>query len=227
MIDLMTVSSGVNAATAAEFNTYMKRYPQLYRSMAAWVQQYMTYPTPVILDIGSGTGLLSLELRRVYPMATLLCLDPLRTMLRLAEENIREATVESLHLSQGVSEALPIQSATMDAVVSRFSLPYWTQPTASFQEIHRVLKPGGVVVLEGLNKNYPKWRLTALKVLMRLRTATPSVITYHLDAYKIAHTRTWVEDLFATSGFQILDTEGKPKDWRFLVIAQKKESTLL
>ena len=223
----MRVSSDVNAATAAEFNTYMKRYPQLYRSMAARVQQYMTHPAPVILDVGTGTGLLSLELRRMYPMATLFCLDPLRSMLRLAEENTREASVEPLSLLQGVSEALPIQSAVVDAVVSRFSLPYWTQPTASFQEIHRVLKPGGVVILEGLNKDYPKWRLSVLRVLMRLCTAAPSVITYHLDAYRIAHTREWAKELFTTTGFQILDTEGKPRDWRFLIVAQKKQSVLL
>ena len=62
---------------------------------------------------------------------------------------------------------------------------------------------------------------------MRLRTAAPSVITYHLDAYRIAHTREWAKELFTTTGFQILDTEGKPRDWRFLIVAQKKQSVLL
>ena len=147
---LMRVSSDVNAATAAEFNTYMKRYPQLYRSMAARVQQYMTHPAPVILDVGTGTGLLSLELRRMYPMATLFCLDPLRSMLRLAEENTREASVEPLSLltrrlrsaphpvCRGGCGRLAVQPAVLDPADREFP----GDPSGA--EARRGRHPGGV-----------------------------------------------------------------------------------
>ena len=219
----MSVSSDVNAETAEQFNTYMKRYPELYQSLASCVQEHLSSQTPVILDLGAGTGLLTLELQLRYPTATLLGLDPLRTMLRLAKDNTRETSSSAVHWLQGVSEALPLKSGMVEGVVTRFSLPYWNQPEKSFQEINRALQPGGVVILQGLNKDYPRWKLALLRLLMRLRTAPKNVITYHLDAYKIAHTRAWVEDLFTSTGFRLLLSSGKPWDWQFLIIAQKTQ----
>jgi len=217
----MAMDSAVDDSTAVQFNAYMRRYPELYRAMAQCVQRYVRGPQPVILDVGMGSGLLSLELRRLYPEGTLLGLDPSRSMLRLAEQNFTEAGLSSLGLLQGVSEALPVCSDWLDAVVSRFSLPYWPDPAKSFQEIFRVLKPGGYLVLEALNKEYPAWRLAVLRVLMRLRAAPRNVITYHIDAYRLAHTREWVEELCQRSGFRLLEAKGRPKDWKFLVVAQK------
>jgi ubiquinone/menaquinone biosynthesis C-methylase UbiE len=215
------VSSDVDARTAVDFNAYMKRHPGLYEELAACVHDHVTKASPVLLDLGAGTGLLTVELRRRIPTATVLGLDPLRTMLRIAMENSREASQDSLDLLQGISEALPLASSCVDGVVTRFSLPYWKQPKTGFLEIHRVLKPGGIVVLQGLNKEYPRWKQAVLRVLMRMRAAPANVITYHLDAYKLAHPRQWVEDLFTETGFHIIATEGKPRDWQFLVIAQK------
>jgi ubiquinone/menaquinone biosynthesis C-methylase UbiE len=206
--------------TAVQFNDYMKRYPELYRAMALQVREHVKASDPVILDVGCGSGLLSLELRRLYPQGVMVGLDPLRNMLGLAVENMRDSGLEQLNLVQGVSEALPLCSGKVDVVVSRFSLPYWPDPKRSFLEIHRVLKPGGFLVLEALNKEFSGWRLGFLRVLMRLRAAPMNVITYHLDAYKLAHTWRWVEDHLTTSGFEIVHVEGRPKDWKFLVVAR-------
>jgi ubiquinone/menaquinone biosynthesis C-methylase UbiE len=175
----------------------------------------------VLVDVGCGSGLLSRELRRFYPKGTVVGLDPLRTMLGLASKNIVQSGLDSFELIQGVSEELPFCSGRADAVVSRFSLPYWPDPKTSFSEIHRILKPGGILVLEALNKEYSGWRLSLLRFMMRLRAAPKNVITYHLDAYKLAHTRSWVEDIVTSAGFHVLDIEGKPREWKFLVVAQK------
>lgn len=206
--------------TARQFDEYMHRYPEMYRDLALRVRDDVKASAPVLLDIGSGSGLLLLELRRQYPQATVIGIEPLRTMLQLATENITQ-TDTSLHLIQGASEALPVCQETVDVVFSRYSLPYWPDPKRSFQEINRVLKPGGYLVLEALNKEFPWWRKQALRVLMPLHGAPYNVVKYNLDAYKLAHTRAWVRDMVTSTGLRILSLEGKQNEWKFLVVAQK------
>jgi ubiquinone/menaquinone biosynthesis C-methylase UbiE len=60
-------------------------------------------------------------------------------------------------------------------IVSRFSLPYWTQPEKSFKEMARVLKPGSKVIFEALNRDFPTWKLLLIKIRMLLNQAGQDV----------------------------------------------------
>lgn len=149
-------------------------------------------------------------------------IDPLLQMLLLAKDNVLQSTAHSFEALQGVSEKIPLKDSTVDCIVSRFSLPYWPQPRESFAEMNRVLKPSGTVVLEALNKEFPRWKLFLIKIRMIMRGASRDVANYHVDAYPHAHTMDEVQRLFTDAGFSILETEGKKKEWRFIVVAEKK-----
>lgn len=212
--------SWITPATARDFDAYMKRFPELYRDLAGHVSRYVTVEHPVLVDIGCGSGLLACELQGQFRSGTVLGLDPMRQMLALAKENARD-TGCALTLLQGVSEALPLASTSVDAITSRFSLPYWPRPEHSFREMYRVLKPGGVMVLDALNREFPRWKLRAIGVQMRVKKAGFDVMKYHVDAYDLAHTREQVHRYFTGAGFHIVETLGRPKEWKFLVVARK------
>ncbi|MBN1280864.1 MAG: class I SAM-dependent methyltransferase [Candidatus Thermoplasmatota archaeon] len=212
----------VNETTAEKFSAYMKKYPDLYASLAQSVQAHCTTPHPLILDIGSGPGLLAVELGRLMPQATLLGLDPLPTMLRLAQDNTRQQKISAFCPLCGSSEHLPLKNNTVDIIVSRFSLTYWQQPQQSFHEMTRVVKPGGIVILEALNRTYPPWKLRLIQLHMMLNRAGRDVTTYHVDAYKTAYTLEQVQHFLSTAGLMVLTHEGNRSTWKFKVIAQKK-----
>lgn len=211
----------LNETTIRDFASYMKRFPELYEYLADIVKRHVPLCHPLILDLGAGPGLLSVKLIQQIPEATVVGIDPLLQMLQLAKENMLQSYAHAFEALQGASEKIPLKDNIVDGIVSRFSLPYWPQPDESFTEMYRVLKSGGVVALEELNKEFPSWKLLLLKLRMRMHGASRNVVDYHVDAYPCAHTLEEVQRLFTDAGFTILKTEGKKKEWRFIVVARK------
>jgi len=212
----------VDDKTAEEFTKYMKKFPDLYVSLSDIVKKYTTSSRPFIVDLGCGPGLLSLEILRQIPDATVIGVDPLNKMLSLAKKNVNDAGIEGFELLRGVSEKIPLRDASIDTLVSRFSLAYWKHPDVSFYEMHRVLRPGGKIVFETLNRDFPKWKLFCIKIGMFVKNAGKDVIRYHVDAYKVAYTMENVEMFFNNAGFIILEKEGKKGEWKFIIVAEKQ-----
>jgi ubiquinone/menaquinone biosynthesis C-methylase UbiE len=211
----------VDEKTAEAFATYMKKFMDLYQYLAHIVSNYTSEPRPIIVDLGVGPGLLSVELHRKIPQAFVIGIDPLVKMLYLAKENAKEAEFYSFETMVGISEHIPLKNDTVDVIVSRFSLPYWESPDQGFQEMNRILKPGGRVVLEALNRDFPQWKLLFIKMKMLVNHAGRDVTKYHVDAYRDAHSLDQVEKYFTSAGFIILEKIGKKGEWRFIVVAKK------
>lgn len=213
----------VDDKTAEEFAAYMKKFNDLYEYLACVVQRNSSSDHSFILDLGAGPGLLSVEIFRKMPKATIIGIDPLIKMLQLAKGNVIDADFHTFEPVVGVSESVPLKNNSVDVIASRFSLPYWTKPNKSFQEMMRVLKPGGKVIFEALNRDFPVWKLSLIKIRMLLNLAGRDVTKYHVDAYKLAHTREQVEHFFTDAGFIISEKEGKKNEWRFIIVAEKKQ----
>ena len=206
--------------SAEHFQKYMKKYPKLYEQLADTVKNNISRKnkTPYIVDLGVGPGLLSLELFKRFPNATIIGVDPSRDMLILAKENIKN---EKFETRLGGIKKIPITNSISNLVVCRFSLTYWEKPRKEFAEINRILKPKGKVVMEFLNRDFPKWKLFLMKIHMHLKFAGFDVVKYHVDAYKTAYSLDSVKILFKDAGFKILNIEGNRKDWKFVIVAGK------
>lgn len=118
-------------------------------------------PSPArILDVGCGTGyLLRLLARRCPEAAELAGVDPAPGMIKVAAAPDAPdaagapgapgapAGDERLKFSAGVAEQLPYRDGSFDLVVSATSFDHWSDQLTGLRECHRVLVPGGHLVL--------------------------------------------------------------------------------
>lgn len=100
------------------------------------------------LDVGCGTGLLSTVLsdRGGFVIG----LDASSEMIRLAskipEDRHSDSTRKRFPL-QGIAERLPFCGNAFDGVLCSSVIEYLADPQECLQEIHRVLKPGGRLII--------------------------------------------------------------------------------
>jgi ubiquinone/menaquinone biosynthesis C-methylase UbiE len=212
----------VDDETAEEFTVYMKKFMDMYIFLSKIVKNHTIASHPIILDLGCGPGLLSIEILKQITDAIVIGVDPLIKMLSLARDNRDRSGVQIFEPVLGLSEKIPLKDRSIDTIVSRFSLPYWKHPEDSFLEIHRVLKLNGKIIVEALNRDFPKWKLFCIRIGMLLNRAGRDVTKYHVDAYKSAHTQEEVEMFLKKSGFVIVNKEGKKNEWKFIMVAEKK-----
>jgi ubiquinone/menaquinone biosynthesis C-methylase UbiE len=97
-----------------------------------------------ILDIGCGTGSLSIQLKRLYPGTDVVGLDPDPKALERARRKAARAAV-SIQFDQGFGDGLPYPEASFDRALSSLMFHHVPadQKGNTLREIRRVLKPSG------------------------------------------------------------------------------------
>ncbi len=100
----------------------------------------------VVADLGCGTGRVAADLAPF--VAQVIGVDNSADMLRAARK--RTGSFSNVELRRGNLEALPVESASCDAVLLLLVLTYVAQPAAALAEAARILKPGGRLVVVDL-----------------------------------------------------------------------------
>jgi SAM-dependent methyltransferase len=96
------------------------------------------------LDLGCGSGRLTLELARRGAAAT--GVDRSAKALDAARARARAAGIDVAFAQADIDEALPFSDRAFAAVTSRLALMIARDPPATLREAARVVRPGGVVV---------------------------------------------------------------------------------
>ena len=98
----------------------------------------------VVLDLGSGAGIdLLLAAKRVGPTGRAIGVDMTDEMIAKAQENIAAAGLTNADVRKGIIEDLPVESGSVDCVISNCVINLSPEKHRVFAEIARVLKPGG------------------------------------------------------------------------------------
>ena len=104
-----------------------------------------------VLDLGSGGGIdCFLAAERVGETGHVIGIDMTHAMIDLARQNAKKLEVDNVVFKLGKIEAIPQQDASVDLVISNCVIALSPDKDRVFDEIHRILKPGGRFVVSDM-----------------------------------------------------------------------------
>ena len=113
-----------------------------------WVQErHGLKPGMHVLDVACGTGLVAVAAAKILGSAeNITCLDPSQGMLEVARTKLPAKFV------LGRAEAMPFAENSFDFLTMGYALRHVLDLEATFREYHRVLRPGGKVLILEVTK---------------------------------------------------------------------------
>ena len=128
---------------------YWRKYADLVRALFAPITSALLNAAAIeraqfVLDVAGGAGEPSLTIAKALnEKGSVVFTDAVREMVNTSRTEANGAGITNLQFAQCLGEALPFQSRTFDAVVSRLGVMLFADPAASIAEMLRVLKPDG------------------------------------------------------------------------------------
>jgi len=135
---------------AAEYEEIARKvFAPIYPVIAEQIKNKTGLSKGKCLDIGSGTGYLGIALAQITDLQIYLY-DKSPNMLEIAARNITASGLEArVQTLLGDVHDIPLADQSIDLMVSRGSVFFWENRVKAFQEIYRVLAPGGATCIGG------------------------------------------------------------------------------
>lgn len=138
---MASVSDSKLTAWLQKIVSYRRQESGLYREIA----ERLPLRSPArVLDIGTGTGLQLRAISDRQPEAELFGLDLSAPAIAAARAALKDLDVD---LRAGSIADAPYGDDFFDLVTCNASLSYWEDPVGCFNEIFRILRPGGKALL--------------------------------------------------------------------------------
>jgi demethylmenaquinone methyltransferase/2-methoxy-6-polyprenyl-1,4-benzoquinol methylase len=208
------ISAGENRAM---FDRIAKNYDAANRAISLgmdrrWrrrtVERLKPFRGGRYLDIGTGTGDLVFEILNQSANVLVDGIDPSRQMLEIARRKAAKRGIgDAVSFFDADALDLPMEKETYDGIVSGFCFRNIERRQRALEEMHRVLKPGGLLVI--LEATCPEsalvrlgYRLyTPLVPLIGRMLGGGSAYRYLVDSIEDFPKPETVTDMLSASGF--------------------------
>lgn len=144
----------------------------IYAYYARQIREKTAITKGLCADLGSGGGYLGLALAKISDL-DFIFVDISPQALEKAQEHIVEDGLQQRAKTLLADvHSIPLEDGSVDLVISRGSLPFWKDPVKAFQEIERILAPGGQAYVGG-GRGTPEMRERIAERMKTLGKARP------------------------------------------------------
>src|ERR1700674_1332440 len=119
---------------------------------APWISKYLSHhlkDARMVLSVGCGPGVFLPELAAMRPNAEFVGVD--LSAERIQDAEVRLRGVPNARAQVGDAQALPFESGSFDLVFCRFLMEYLPDKQRALQEMVRVCRGGGKIMLQDLD----------------------------------------------------------------------------
>lgn len=190
-----------------EFTAQM--YDMMQRTMRdrGWIETELILKNGILvgtaLEVGPGPGYLGLEWLKKTHGTMLKGLEISQDMIKLAGKNAAEYGFNGrAEYRRGDARRMPFEDGSFDAVFTNGSMHEWGHPVEIFNEIRRVLKPGGRYLITDLRRDLSAPVRWFMYITLKPAAMRPGLTT----SLKAAYTAAEIEDILSQtrlSGWQV------------------------
>ncbi len=137
-------------------NPWRRRFVQKPSTVA---DQLYLRPGMIVVEIGPGKGSYTIEFaKRVLPDGVVYAVDISEAVIAGLKQRIAQESILNIIPQIDNAHAFSFKNESIDRVIAIACLPEIPQPVKVLREIHRILKPDGLVSLSELapDPDYPR-----------------------------------------------------------------------
>lgn len=210
------------AARVAEYDSFMLRGCPRYTEMLRALRDVLPDEATDVLELGCGTGSLTMLLAERYPAARLMVVDGAKEMVTVAERRLTEAHPEVATRGTFVAstfEELRLESGAFDLVASSMALHHIVEKQPFYASLREALRPGGRLAFADellandpvVQQRYWDWWLDFARRPGGLTEKEISDCIEHMEAFDRYETLPRQLEMLRGAGFEDVDCV-----WRFL-----------
>ena len=214
-------------------------YQELLNIFIKHAEGWSFSESDTIADIGAGTGNFSIQCAALFPLATVLHIEPDSIMNSRAVKKMKERKIENIIIIKEYADSADLTFNNLSAAVCVHSLYSFPSPQSIIKKIFSWLRPGGILFACDLGRvldvrdwrrymfNEMKKRIGLIRTIHRFIKG--SVVSYQnrritqmqLSGKLWLHDLTEYQHTFKTNGFNIVTAETCYRGYSDLVVCKK------
>lgn len=122
-----------------------------------------------LVDVGCGSGNLIVQIANKFKDIDLIAIDVSKEILNLAiQRAAKNRFSEEIKFKIGDVDNIPLNDKSVDFIISSLSLHHWNNPKLAFNELFRVLKDDGIILIFDFRRNSRKFFYGLLKFATKI-----------------------------------------------------------